>query len=268
MSCLSHPIFGAVKEDLTTSKFSQYLPLRWSSPDLRAAPEFSPAPVKTGLLLPQEEKDVCPTWLAPGGREGYLRHCFRILSPQLGAFESVTKCLRPLSLRFQRRRRLSLLRISLRGKIVGVILYWWGIVPPVWLIQTILAGSSSLSCVVFPKWSLLAPQILDSKARSVAPTVLLLHKGNYKSLPCLLSEGSSAVLFSPFWLEQSHYFQLGTWRWTCGRRKRMVQVKAWRLSSHASLSFSFLPIVHWFGNVRLFDILMLKWAGWAACPME
>ena len=52
---------------------------------------------------------------------------------------------------------------------------------------------------------------ISSKARCVAPTALPLHKGNFESLPRLLSEGSSAVLFSPFWLEQSHCFQLGTW---------------------------------------------------------
>ncbi len=83
---------------------------------------------------------------------------------------------------------------------------------PVWLIPTILAGSSGPFRVVFPTWSPLAPQILDSKARCVAPTALPLHKGNSESLLRLLSEGSSAVLFSPFWLEKSHCFQLGTWR--------------------------------------------------------
>ena len=70
----------------------------------------------------------------------------------------------------------------------------------------------------------LAPLILDNKARCVAPTELPLHKGNSESLLHLLSEGSSAVRFSPFWLEQSRCFQLGTWCWTCWGRKRMVQV--------------------------------------------
>ena len=123
MSCPSHPIFGALEEGLTTSKFSQHLPLRWSAPDLGVAPEFSQHLSKTSLLLTREERDVCPTRLAPGARAGYPRRGFRILSPQLGACESITKCLRPLSLRCQRRRRLPLLRIGLRGKIVGVILY-------------------------------------------------------------------------------------------------------------------------------------------------
>ncbi len=41
MRCPSHPIFEAVKEDLTVPKFSQHLPLRWSAPDLKVAPEFS-----------------------------------------------------------------------------------------------------------------------------------------------------------------------------------------------------------------------------------
>ena len=58
MRCPTHLIFGAVEEDLTTSKFSQHLPVRWSVPDLAVAPEFSPAPVKTGLLLTREERDV------------------------------------------------------------------------------------------------------------------------------------------------------------------------------------------------------------------
>ncbi len=82
-----------------------------------------PAPVNTGLLLTREERDVCPTRLDPDQRAGYPRHGFGILSPQLGACESVTKCLRPLSFRCQRRRRLSPWRIGLRWKIVGVILY-------------------------------------------------------------------------------------------------------------------------------------------------
>lgn len=51
MRCPSHPIFGAVEEDLTTSKFSQHLPVCWSVPDLLVAPEFSPAPVKTGRII-------------------------------------------------------------------------------------------------------------------------------------------------------------------------------------------------------------------------
>ncbi len=134
-----------------------------------------PASVRTGLLLTWEERDVCPIRLAPGGRAGYPRHGFTILSPQLGAYESVTKCLQPLSLRCQRRRRLPLLKVSLPGKIVGVILYWWEIVLPVSLIPTILAGSSGLFRVVFPIWSPLAPQILNSKAKYVAPTALPLH---------------------------------------------------------------------------------------------
>ena len=176
---------------------------------LRGHPWVFPAPVKTGLLLTREKRDVCPTRLASGRRAGYPRHGFRILSPQLGTCESVTKCLRPLFLRCQRRRRLPPLRIGLRRKIVGVILYWWGIVLPVWLIPTILAGFSGLFCVVFPTWSPLTPQILDSKARCVAPTALPLHKGNPESLLGLLSEGSSEVLFFSFWLDQSHCFQLG-----------------------------------------------------------
>ena len=27
-------------------------------------------------------------------------------------------------------------------------------------------------------------------------------------------------------------------------------------------------MIHWLGNVRLFYMLMLKWASWAACAME
>lgn len=50
------------------------------------------------------------------------RHVFGLLSPQLGAFGLVNKCLRPLSLWAQCRRRLPLLRIGLRANIVGVIL--------------------------------------------------------------------------------------------------------------------------------------------------
>ncbi len=191
---------------------------------LRGCPRVFLALVKTGLLLTREERDECPTRLALGGRAGYLRHSFRILNPQLGACESVTKCLWPLSLQCQRRRRLLLLRIGLHGKIMRVILYWWEIVQPVWLIPTILAGSSGLFCVLFLIWSLLPPQILDSKARCVAPTALPLYKGNSESLLRLLSESSSAVLFSLFWLEQSHFCQVGTWSWTCGQQKRMVQV--------------------------------------------
>ncbi len=145
---------------------------------LKGRPRVFPAPVKTGLLLTNEERDVCPTRLVPDGRAGYPRHGFRIFSLQLGACESVTKCLRPLFLRCQRRRRLPLLKISLRGKIVGVILYWWGIVLPVWLIPTILAGLSGPFRVVFPTYSPLAPQNLDSKARCVAPTALPFHKAN------------------------------------------------------------------------------------------
>lgn len=61
---------------------------------------------------------------------------------------SVTKCLRPQSLRCQLRGRL-LLRIGLREKIVGAILYW-GFVLPVWPILKILPGPF---CVVFPTWS-------------------------------------------------------------------------------------------------------------------
>ena len=168
---------------------------------LRGCPWVFPAPVKTGLLLTREERDVYPTQLDPGGRAGYLCHGFRILSPQLRACESVTKCVRPLFLQCQRWRRLLLLRIGLHKKIVGVILYWWGTVLPVWLIPRIIAESSGPFRVVFPIWSPLAPQILDSKARCVAPTALPLHKGNSESLLRLLSEGSSAVLFSPFWFE-------------------------------------------------------------------
>ncbi len=145
---------------------------------------------------------------------------------------------------------------------------WWGIVLPVWLIPTILARSSGLFRAAFPPWSPLALQILDSKARCVAPTALLLHKGNSENLLHLLSKSSSEVLFSPLRLEQLHCFQLGTWRQTCRGRKRSVQAQAWKGSSYASLSPSFLPIVHWLGNVRLFYMLMLKWAGWAACEME
>ena len=68
---------------------------------LRGRPQVFPAPAKAGLLLTRGERDVCPTRLAPGGRAVYPRRGFRILNPQLGACESVTKCLRPLSLRCQ-----------------------------------------------------------------------------------------------------------------------------------------------------------------------
>lgn len=71
-----------------------------------------------------------PDWLLVGERV-VPAVVFRIFSPQLRADESVTKFLRPLSLRCQCRRRLSLLRIRLRGKIVGVILCSLGIVMPV-----------------------------------------------------------------------------------------------------------------------------------------
>ena len=116
---------------------------------LRGCLQVFPAPVKTGLLLIREERIVRQTRLALGRRSGYPRRGFEILSPQLGVCELVIKCLWLLSLRCQRWRRLFLLRIGLRRKIVGVILYWWGIVLPVWLIPGILAGSSGPFHVVF-----------------------------------------------------------------------------------------------------------------------
>lgn len=67
--------------------------------------------------------DVCTTDCPLAGGRGFPAGVFRILSPQLGACDSVTKFLRPLSLRYQRRRRLPLLTTGLRGKIVEVILY-------------------------------------------------------------------------------------------------------------------------------------------------
>ena len=44
---------------------------------------------------------------------------------------------------------------------------------------------------------LLAPRILDSKARRIAPTALPLHKGSSESLLRPLSEGSSCSPFFP-----------------------------------------------------------------------
>ena len=98
-----------------------------------------------------------------------------------------TKCLQPLLLRCQRRRRLPLLRIGLRGRIVGVVLYWWEIVLLVSLIPLILARPSGPFRVVFPKWSLLVLWSLDKKARCAEPTAFLLHKGNSGSFLRLFS---------------------------------------------------------------------------------
>ena len=149
----------------------------------------------------------------------------------------------PLPLRCQRRRRLPLWRIGLRGRIVGVVLYWWGIVLLVSPTPLILAGPSGPFRVVFPTWSLLFLWILDNKARCAELTVFPLLKGNFGSFLRLLSVGSSEALFSPFWLGQSSCFQLGSWRWTCRGRKRMVRMWVWRWLFHASLSSSLPPIV-------------------------
>lgn len=46
-----------------------------------------------GLLLTWG-KEVCRTYLAPGGNAGHLLREFRISNPQLGACEPITKCLR------------------------------------------------------------------------------------------------------------------------------------------------------------------------------
>ena len=92
MSCPSHPVFGAVKEDLTVSKLSQHLPLRWSAPDLKVAPEFSQhLSRKTGLLLTQAERDIRPTDWPLVGRRVIPADVFWILSPRLRASVSVTK---------------------------------------------------------------------------------------------------------------------------------------------------------------------------------
>lgn len=131
---------------------------------LGGRPQIFTAPAKTGLLLIREEIVVFKTRLASGGRADYPHRGFIIFSPQLEACELITKFLRPLSTRCERRRRLPLLRIGLLGKIVEVILHWWGIVLPVWLIPPILGRSLGPFRVVFPTWSLLAPQIPDSKA--------------------------------------------------------------------------------------------------------
>ena len=40
ISCPSNPIFEAVEDDLTTSKFYQQLPLHLSGPNLEAAIKF------------------------------------------------------------------------------------------------------------------------------------------------------------------------------------------------------------------------------------
>ena len=51
---------------------------------LRGRPRVFPAPVKTGLLLTREERDVCPTRLAPGGGRVIPAMVLEFLAPRNG----------------------------------------------------------------------------------------------------------------------------------------------------------------------------------------
>ena len=68
--------------------------------------------------------ELCRNCFVHGSEAGlqWPMSWFRILSPWLGACESVTKCLPPLSLRCRRRRSLPLPRMGSRGRIGGVTL--------------------------------------------------------------------------------------------------------------------------------------------------
>ena len=66
--------------------------------------------------------------------------------------------------------------------------------------------------VVLPTWFLLAPQILDSKARCVAPTALPLHKG----VP-------GVFCAAPTWRKKRHNGRIG---WPSCVRGRMLIYKA------------------------------------------
>lgn len=118
--------------------------------------------------------------------EGGIFRGFDILSPQLGAYRFVTKCLRPLYFRCQRRRRLHSVEDRFAWENCGSnLILMRNYAAPVWLIPTILAGSSGPFASCFPHWSPL--RSLYSKARPVAPTALSLHKGSSENLLRLLS---------------------------------------------------------------------------------
>ena len=53
--------------------FSSYF---WGHREGSHGLQVFPAPVKTGLLLTREERDVCLTRLTPGGKAGYPRRGF------------------------------------------------------------------------------------------------------------------------------------------------------------------------------------------------
>lgn len=87
---------------------------------------------------------------------------------------------------------------------------------------------------------------------------LSLEGSKARSLLRLLSVDSCAVLFSLIWLGRLRCFQLGSWFWISGEQRRMVQMRVWKRSSHASLCSTFPPTVLWIGAVWRFYMLMLS----------